>query len=127
LGGRKASFTARQLQLIEQTILEWVGRPRGRPSASHKWEWLRRYYELRDEDRTGYRVDDEPPLTNFEISGVIAEDVDPVGYAKNPGNAKRKVWNLIRPLKKNDDLVLERARFIREVNRIVAENRLFKR
>jgi len=108
-------------------VLEWVGRPRGRPPAKHRYEWLRRYYELRDEDRSGYRVDDELPLTNLEIAGLIAEEADPAAYAKNPGNAKRKVWNLIRPLKENDDLVLEKARFIREVNRIVAENRLFKR
>ena len=62
-------------------------------------------------------VDGDPPPGDLAICGLIAEE-DYIAHrgrwsydpSTNPRNAERKIWNLIRPLKENDDRVLRKAR-----------------
>jgi hypothetical protein len=111
--GLDAAYGEEYGEAVEQFMLKWTKRPLGRPPGEHKWEWVRRYYVLMaeaQEAHDNHHEDGDRPPGDFGICALIAEEVIPEDWAKNPGNAVRKVWNLIRPLVRNDARVLREAR-----------------
>jgi hypothetical protein len=112
--------------------------PRGAPPAEHKWEWVRRYYEMMAQQAEWHEQndhDDDPPPSKLGVCGLIAEEdytahperwnYDP---RSNPRKAERRVWKLVGPLVKNDERVLRKARSTAlYLGAAEARNRLNKR
>jgi hypothetical protein len=92
-----APFSDDELEFIERQIEK--RKPKGRPPAEHKWEWVRRYYELMAELNNPDDLNGERSLSKIGICGLI-----------DPRSGGRAVWNLIRPIVENDERILRRAR-----------------
>jgi hypothetical protein len=96
----RAPFSDDELDFIERQIEK--RKPNGRPPAEHKWEWVRRYYELmaeHQEAHDNHHEDGDRPPTRLGICELI-----------DPRSGGRAVWKLIRPLVENDERILRKAR-----------------
>jgi hypothetical protein len=104
-----APFSDEEIEFIWR---QWEKRkPKGRPPAEHKWDWVRRYYEAMaeaQEAHDNHHEDGDRPPTRLGICELMAEDLWPDEV--NRGNAARRIWNLIRPLVENDERILREAR-----------------
>jgi len=107
-----APFSDDEIAFVRQQMEKM--KPKGRPPAEHKWEWVRRYYVLMADAREthdNHHEDGDRPPTRFGICELMAEDLWPDEL--NRGNATRRIWNLIRPLVENDERILRRAQGLR--------------
>jgi hypothetical protein len=106
-------------------IRQWAKPLRsGRPPAAYKWEWARRFEELKVEylkRHECHHVDGERPPNNMDISLAVAyDDFDnhPDRWKKyspdeKPDTAAHKVWDAVKPLLDLNKETLRRAAEIR--------------